>query len=439
MSQQLIPLNGGVQTIQTSTTVRRVNVLSSQSIKVKRLENRPTEWDRTGRPIYRRLPAVGETYQINFFDILPAVNTAVRLDETRDVGYVYVPWGEGIFGPVSMEAVSSESREDLIIKSGQVVWKYGTTFVPPAILNLREIDFGSGRYLVAYQLVYDDAPRENYYKVEDYSLAGTKLVITSSSDSVLGWRYSAINCFLNSDTYWSNSDTYFPTYAQPASAFIQWESNEVFQSSPTAPTIVLPSAYSKVVLRCPSGTSFTGTAILSYVDSAGVAEVSQTSVSSDSGGQLFEFTITSPSLQTGWRVDFSDINVKIQSVTVSGVVSKVTKPVAPSTRCALSMYPADSVPSTIVNSEGETVPATYCNIAYIDVDSNYRLQDIQDIRQVIHREYKPVADWLTMPFDEDLTSLYQQVKGYASLWMSPQICVRQEYLGLETYGVELVQ
>ena len=439
MSQQLIPISGGVQTIQTSTTVRSLNTLSAQCIKVRRLENRPTEWDSTGRPIYRRLPAIGETYQINFFDILPAVNTAVRLDETRDVGYVYIPWGEGIFGPVSMEAVSSESHEDLIIKSGQVVWKYGTTVVPPAILNLREIDFGSGRYLVAYQLVYDDAPRENYYLVEDYSLSGTKLIITSSSDSVVGWRYPAINGFLNSETYWSNSDTYFPSYVQPSAAFIQWESNEEFQNSPTSPVNILPSAYSKVVLRCPSGTAFTGTAVLSYVDASGSAEVSQTPITSDDSGQFFEFSITSPSLQTGWRVDFSDLNIKIQSLTVSGVISKVTKPAAPSTRCALSMYPADSVPTTVENSEGETIPAIYCNIAYIDVDANYLLQDIQDIRRVINREYKPIADWLTMPFDEDLISFYQQVKGYASLWMSPEICVRQEYLGLESYGVELIQ
>jgi hypothetical protein len=63
--------------------------------------------------------------------------------------------------------------------------------------------------------------------------------------------------------------------------------------------------------------------------------------------------------------------------------------------------------------------------------------DIQDIRPVIHREYKPIADWLTRPFDEDLINFYEQVKGYSIFWMNPVVCVRQEYLALETYGVEL--
>jgi hypothetical protein len=437
MSQQLIPISGGIQTLQTSTQIRSVNTLSLQNIAVKKLESRPTEWVVGGRPIYRRLPAVSETYQTNFFDILPATNTAIQLDGTRDVGYVYIPWGEGIFGPVSAEAVASESYEDLIIKAGQIVWKYGTTVVAPAILNLKELDFGSGRYLVAYQLVYDDAPTENYYRVEDYSLAGTKLIISSSSDNVLGWRYSAINAFLNTTTYWSNSDSYFPNYAQPAESFIQWESNETFQSSPIVPETTLPSAYSKVILRCPSGTSYTGSATLSYVNGTSFSVVTSTSVSVDSTSQYFEFEIVSPSLQTGWRVDFTDLNVKIQSINVSGVVTKITRQAEPSTRCALAIYPAEAVPTTVFNSLGEEVPATYCNLAYIDVDSNYLLLDIQDIRPVIHREYKPIADWLTRPFDEDLINFYEQIKGYSILWMNPVVCVRQEYLTLETYGVEL--
>jgi len=437
MSQQLIPISGGIQTLQTSTQRRSVNTLSLQNIAVKKLESRPTEWVAGGRPIYRRLPAVSETYQTNFFDILPATNTAIQLGGTQDVGYVYIPWGEGIFGPVSAEAIASESYGDLIIKAGQIVWKYGTTVVPPAILNLKELDFGSGRYLVAYQLVYDDAPTENYYRVEDYSLAGTKLIITSSSDNVLGWRYSAINAFLNSTTYWSNSDTYFPNYAQPTESFLQWESNETFQSSPIVPETILPSAYSTVILRCPSGTSYTGSATLSYVNGAGFSAVMSTSVSVDDTSQYFQFEIVSPSLQTGWRVDFTDLNVKVQSINVSGVVTKITRQAEPSTRCALAIYPAEAVPTTVFNSLGEEVPATYCNLAYIDVDSNYLLLDIQDIRPIIHREYKPIADWLTRPFDEDLTNFYEQVKGYSVLWMNPAVCVRQEYLALETYGVEL--
>jgi hypothetical protein len=437
MSQQLIPLSGGVQTLQTNTQRQGVRTLSVQTIEVRNLKSRPTEWVPEGRPIYRRLPAASETYQVNFFDILPASNTAVSFNGVQDVGYVYIPWGEGIFGPVSLEVVASPTFEDLIVKSGQVVWKYGTIVVPPAIVNLKELDFDSGRYLVAYQLSYDDAPVESLFQVEDYFLTGTKLLITSSSDSVVGWRYSALNAFLDSTTYWSNSDSFFPPSQQPSEAFIQWVSNETFQSSSTAPEKILASAYSKVVLRCPSGTNFAGNATLSYEDDSSLEFVSTVSVLKDDTSQYYEFTLPTPSFQTGWRVDFSDLNVKIQNITVSGVVTKVAQQAEPSSRCVLSIYPAGTEPSTVLSPEGEEIPVKYCNLAYIDVNSNFLLTDIQDIRPIIHRDYKPIADWLTRPFDEDLINFYEQVSGYPVLWMSPVVCLSQEYLKLNFYGVEL--
>jgi len=439
MSQQLFPVNGGVQTLQTTAQAGGINTLSVQYIAVKGLENRPTEWVVAGRPIYRRLPAVSDTYQINFFDVVPVTNTAIQLNETQDVGYVYIPWGEGIFGPISLEVVSSDSREDLIIKSGKVVWKYGTTEVPPAIVNLKELDFGIGRYLVAYQLVFDDSPVENYYAVENYALTGTNLILSSSTDTVIGWRYPAVNSFLNSTTYWSNSDTYFPSYAQPSSAFLQWVNNEFFKSSNTSPETPLYSAYSKVTLRCPTGSTYSGTATFSYVLDSVVTEIAEEPILADADGQYFEFNITAPSFQTGWRVDFSDLNMKVQAITISGVVTKITQQAEPSTRCALSIYPENAVPTVVSNSRGDEIPATYCNLAFFDVDVDYKLLDIRDVRPIVHTEYKPVADWLTVPFDEDLIDLYEQVKSYPVLWMNPEVCVKQEYAALEKYGIEVIK
>jgi hypothetical protein len=136
-------------------------------------------------------------------------------------------------------------------------------------------------------------------------------------------------------------------------------------------------------------------------------------------------------------VDFTDLNMKIQTITVSGIVTKMTKKAGASSRCALSIYPENAVPNTVTNTDGEEIPVTYCNLAFIDVGSDYLLQDIQDIRPIIHREYKPVADWLTKPFDEELIDFYEQFSGYSVLWMNPVVCMSQEYLSLELYGVEL--
>jgi hypothetical protein len=420
MSQQLNPVNGGVvPQIKTTPTEVRLKVLSPQYIDVNNLHSRPTEWVPGGRPIYRRLPATSETYQINFFNIVSESNV-VPGAEIDEIGYVFVPYGDSINGPTSIEVVASDNLECLLIKAGVIVWKYGKTKVLPTIVNLRVLDVLVGKYDVAYQLIYDDSPVEKLYEVSDFALTGQPLNITSSTDSVIGWRYPAVNAFLNTDTlFWKTSDSYYPSYAQPSSSYLQWESQ-------------LTSSYSKVTLRCPPNTAYTGTATLYYVNDGNFLEVETVSVSSNSKGQYFEFTVDSPSFQTGWKVSFSSLEISIQSITVSGLLTLSEPQASPSPRATLVIYPSGTLPKFITNSAGKQVKATYCHLAEIDVGSAYKLLDIVDTRYVIHRDYTPVADWLTKPFDSDLTNLYEQVTGYSTLWMGPSTCMKQEYIDLET-------
>jgi hypothetical protein len=416
MSQQLTPVNGGVQQVQTTTSQSRLLVLSQQYIAANNLESRPTQWVPGGRPIYRRLPATSETYQIDFFNIVPAANTAVA-DEVQDIGYTYVPWGQGINGENSMYVSASESNNDLLVKGGVIVWKYGNTQVIPTIINLPTLDVVSGKYDLAYQLLFDDSPIQKLYSVEDFSLAGQPLEITASTDSVIGWRYPAVNAFLNTSTLmWKNTDTYLPSFANPTQSFLQWESD-------------LASAYTKITLRCPSGTAFTGTATLNYYDGSTYTDIETVTISSDSSGQFFEFN-PDPRFQTGWQVVFSSLDVAVQSITVSGVITLLEPQASPSTRAVLVMYPRGTLPKTVVNDSGKTVPATYCPLAVVDIATNYRIEKIEDTRYIIHRDYTPVADWLTKPFDEDLINLYEQVSEYPALWMAPTSCMKQEYLSL---------
>jgi hypothetical protein len=416
MSQQLTPVNGGVREIQTTTTQDRLLVLSQQYIDANNLENRPTEWVPGGRPIYRRLPGTSETYQIDFFNIVPAANTAVAA-EVQDIGYTYVPWGAGLNSGNSMFVQASETNKDLLIKGGTAVWKYGKTQVLPTIVNLLILDVLPGKYDLAYQLLYDDSPIQKLYSVEDFSLAGQPLTITSSTDSVIGWRYPAVNAFLNTSTLmWKNTDSYLPTYAQPVDSFIQWESD-------------LASAYSRIILRCPTGTAFTGSATLNYYDGTTYVPVESVVISSDTTGQFFEFNIN-PIFQNGWQVVFSSTDIAIQAITVTGTVTLMEPQATPSTRAALVMYPSGTLPKTVVNSAGETIPATYCPLAIVDVIVNYSIENIEDVRYIVHRDYTPVADWLTKPFDDNLIDLYEQVSDYPKLWMAPTSCMKQEYLTL---------
>jgi hypothetical protein len=69
-------------------------------------------------------------------------------------------------------------------------------------------------------------------------------------------------------------------------------------------------------------------------------------------------------------------------------------------------------------------------LANIDVNNRHQLTDIRDKRYIVHRDYTPVADWLTLPFDQDLIDLYEVVKKYEVTWLGPKTCMKQEYAAL---------
>ena len=412
MSQKLTPTgNGIIPEIQTTLRTSRVNLLSPQFIDAKNLESRPTEWVPEGRPIYRRLPAISETYQIDFYNVVPESN--VGPGYTEEVGYVFVPWGESDLSPSSVRVSVSESKGDLIVSSGNLVWRQGKTFVYPALINLEVLEVLNGRYDLAYQLIYNDEPLPFQYSVTDFALTGLPLTITASTDSVTGWRYPAVNAFLDTTTLnWSTEDSYYPSYAQPTSSYIQWES-------------VLAQSYESITLRCPTGTAYTGTATLYYVNGGVLLEVVSTEISSDTTGQYFTLPVTSQVLQTGWRVEFSSAKISIQSITVTGIITLLEKPSAPVPRASLVLYPSGTLP----------VGETFCSLAEITVNNDYQVTKLKDAREIIRRDYIPVADWLTKPFDTDLINLYEEVSIYPTTWMNPPTAMRQEYAELTQYQV----
>ena len=412
MSQQLTSISGGITPeVQTTLRTSRVNLLSPQYIEAKSLESRPTEWVPGGRPIYRRLPAISETYQIDFFNIVPESNVGPGYIE--EVGYVFVPWGESDLSPSSVRVSVSESKGDLIISSGNLVWKQGKTFVYPALINLEVLEVLNGRYDLAYQLIYNDEPLPFQYSVTDFVLTGLPLTITASTDSITGWRYPAVNAFLDTTTLnWSTEDSYYPSYAQPTSSYIQWES-------------VLAQSYESITLRCPTGTAYTGTATLYYVNNGVLSEVTTTAISSDTTGQYFTLPVTSQVLQTGWRVEFSSAKISIQSITVTGIITLLERPSVPVPRASLVLYPSGTLP----------VGETFCSLAEITVNNDYQVTKLRDTREVIRRDYTPVADWLTKPFDTDLIDLYEEVSIYPTTWMNPPTAMKQEYAELTQYQV----
>jgi len=419
MSQLLTPVNGGVEVVQTALTQPELRVLSRQFKMVNNLESRPTQWVPQGRPIYRRLPAVSETYQVDFF-------------ADGEIGYVYTPWGQSTAGPYSLSVESTSNKKELSIQGGEIVWKYGSNPVYPALVDLEQLGVANGRYLVAYELIYDNRRSAMQYSVKDFALTGYPIGLYSSTSQIPGWKNREENAFLNTDDlYWSNFDNSFTAYPQPTSAFLSW-------STPN------PAALSQITLRQPSGVAidFLSVARLEVLEQGQWFFVSESTVGADEQSSFYRFEISNPSFVSGWRVTWvnpyipSQIpKVYIQGVNVTGIITLPRKMSGPQTYASLVMYPENQVPEVTVNSAGVEIPAVYCNLAYVEVNNVFEITSVEDARYIIHRDYKPVASWLTDFWDNNLVNLYEQVKFFPETWMSPETCLVQEYAGLSQYGV----
>jgi hypothetical protein len=403
-------LNGGVVKVTTTVDPAPGVVYSRQYIEVSSLESRPTEWIPGGRPIYRRLPSTSETYQVNFY-------------EDGEVGFVYVPWGEGIFGAQSLEVIATDSQTGVLIKPGTILWKVGRSEVNPVLIDLQDLQVTSGRYFLGYELSFNDEEKPFQYEVTSYSLSGLPLTITASTDSVFGWRFPASNAFVpEEDLIWKNFDTRLPGYVQPSTSYLRWQSDT-------------SAALETVRVNLPKGTIIPSgvRATMSYNVGSSWSFASSAGLSSTADGSFFEFNLDTPTFQNGWEISWESedgtpfLEISVDGIYVSGVITLNRKPSAPVPGAALVMYPENQVPRENV----------YCALATVDVDSNYRVTEIEDIRSIVHRDYVPVADWITRPWDENLINLYEQVSDYAALWLSPQSCLNFEYETLTKYGIKV--
>jgi hypothetical protein len=406
MSQIATPLDGGRKDIQISPNPIRGIFISSQYREAKRLNPVPTEWFEGGKPIYNRLPAVSERYRIDFgFD--------------GNSAFVYLPVGQSIFGPNSLEVKPSNDNQVIVIKGGTVVWRHGEFKIDPTIIDVREVGFGNTRYLLAYQFFLDDAPYDGYYQVSDYNLRGYPMDVNSNTDSVIGWRFLPKYAFYGTSPFeWRNYDSVFSSYSEDA---------KLTCSFPNA------AALTKINLRCPKGTAVTGGATLSLAAAkTGPFEaVSSTTVQSDTEGQFFEFDLPEGNYATTWSVEWEDRKIAIRDVAVSGIISLERKPAESLSRISLVAYPQTTLPKTALDSLGNEVPAVYCKLAFVDIDDSFRVTRIVDLRESVNTDYRPISEWLTRPWDTNLISLHGQVEKYSELWMSPQNCLVQEYSSLE--------
>ncbi len=437
MSQELVPVSnasgtsGLTPTIVTAPLQTRRTALSNEFKEVRKLSLQPTQWVPSGRPIYRRLPAVGETYQVDFFS-------------DGDIGFTFIPSGGDQFGPGSMYVSQSDNLDALLIYDGVVVWKEGTTPVPKTIVDFREIGLESGRFLVCYQLIFDDAPEPLPFQITDFSLAGQDFDSNDSASAIFlansvpnsnAWPYPASYAFTPSGSglLWKNyldlvnqvpQSTAgvipgLPEAYQPLQCWLEW-------SSP------LPWKLDNIVLRTPLLGSLPP-ASLYFKENDEWVLVQTNPVSTDSTGNFWQFQ-TDNVPQSNWRVEWPDYTkMEVHDITVSGLIYLNSRPSTERARAQLAIYPTNLVP------EDETL----CRLAIINVNEfelqkNARGEILkEDIRNIANRDYEPIADWLTEYWDEQLTRNQEKVAAYAPGFMAPPTLLKLSYVDLEKYGVAI--
>lgn len=440
MSQELTPVPnsqgvvGLTPQLTTALNTSSPRYFSSQYKLAKGLRVQPTQWNPVGRPIYNRLPAASEQYQIEFF-------------EEGGKGYVLVPPGGDQFGPGSLYVGTSEDLDTLLIENGAIVWEEGTTPVYRAIVDFREIDLLDGRYLVCYQLLYDDAPEPLPFLVSDFSLAGLDFSVQDSASLAFNnvstdgqdpWPFPGTYAFLPSDRNleWRNyidvvnrqpqantgTQPGIPSYDQPVLSILDWESPLPWKLD----TIKIRTS---LVNNVPPCTYYIGTG-----DADEPWELVQTQEAQrDSEGYYWEF-LTDMSPQTKWRLQWPNYSkVNAYGITVSGTLYIETRPTTERARAQLAIYPTNLVPDD----------ESLCRLAIISVD-NYKITRKpngqlfnDDVREIVTRDFEPIADWLTVFWDKQLIRLWEKIKGYSPIFMAPPTLLKDSYFDLEAFGIDV--
>jgi hypothetical protein len=439
MSQNLTPVAnsegifGVSPQLNTSLTPNRIKLLSEQYKAVEELVPQPTQWNPVGRPIYGRLPAASEQYQLDFF-------------EEGGRGYVLIPQGNDQFGPGSLYVNQSEDRDVLLIENGVIVWEEGTTPVLKTFVDFRELGVEDGRYLICYQLIYDDAPQALPFQVEDYCLAGLDFNVNDSASAVFSrsedvanpWPFPGLFMFATSEEglEWKNYidivnrtpgaqagvQPGFPDYEQPLLSWVSWESPIPWKLD----TIKVRTTLTANVPAC--------SLLLASEDPNEEWTVIQTNPALlDSEGYYWEFQ-TDYIPQTKWRLDWGTVKrVNASRLTVSGLLYLLAKPSTERARAQLAIYPTNVVPQD----------ESLCRLAVVSVD-NYQIPYRpsgelwkEDVREIINKDYEPVADWLTLYWDRSLIKMWEEVRAYTPGYMAPPTLLKLSYDFLEEYGIDV--
>ena len=368
----------------------RPKVYSPEALKVLNAQpiNTVWGWDH-GRPIYNRLPMVGEAYQKAY----ESDQAKVYLDPTANTAN----------GPGTLQVLRAERDWRVLdVLGGVITWAEGELTVPRMQVNIASLDSGrglqDGEYQVGYRLQKTEKEAGDGYEVaysEDGSMSELQFAYDASGETTLHRKPYGISDKLQ-DSWWPNdyygADGYL-VGTHYTFDFIEPQDTKSFH---------LKGDLGKI-----------GAKLAHYV--------------SDDAIIWFKRSQLEPST-TGWEIDaqgplsryhrffFWDGNVSINNITYTGDGLMRDRRV---------LFP-DTEATPFIENLSDTIDGDYILLATFTV-KNRVIANVNDLRRVTYEKYQPVADWLTTFGDEQLRCRFDNVVNYNSLFMDPTTADFQFY------------
>ena len=387
--------------------VYRPKFYSDEALKALHIRPHRTVWGyEDGRPIYNRLPAIEEGYQVGYdFD-----QPRVYIDPAKN-------WAKGI-GTIEV-ARDRAKPATLNIASGTITWREGFIDVESLTVDTNEFndDFGLpvGFYQVAYQILpfeeVSETPIPGYAEVnvEDSSISDAYVLFNASSEAAGHYDYYVIDTVETTASWRPN---------------VKGETGGYDTGSEYVLNFGAPVRTEKLTVKAESIRLSTASAAL-YTSDNGIIWNLQDEKGSENGSWSFEIS--------SWynqyvRTFFWDGKASINEFSFTGSLYIEDRRVREN----------ESVAALVIQDMYESIEGEYLTLATFEVRNVGSIVNVKDLRSVSYHKHQPVASWLTQFQDDNLRCLFDSVTRYSYLSMAPQsssIHLYEEMIDSNCFGL----
>ena len=369
--------------------VYRPKFYSEEALQSLHIKPQRTVWGyEDGRPIYHRLPAIEEGYQVGYDFDQPRVYIDPSKNQAKGNGTIEV-------------RRDKNAPATLNIAGGTITWKEGFIDIDPLSVDTNTFnnDFGLavGFYQVAYVILpYEEAsdspiPGYSEVKVENSNVSDAYVLFNASSEAPGHYDYYAVDNIETTKSWRPNLKSETGGYNVGTEFVLDFGA---------------PVRTENLTVHAESVNLATASGAL-YTSDNGIIWDLQDQKTSERGSWSFNIS--------RWynqyvRTFFWDGRASINEITFTG-----------------SLYLEDrrvreqqAVPMLVIRDRYEAIEGDYLMLANFEVRNRGSIVNINDLRSVSYHKHQPVAGWLTQFQDDSLRCLFDSVTRYSYLSMAPQ-------------------